>query len=137
MARRFFDATWPLYVNTAFVVIVVWTTGHGAVAAHPSAGQRLLELAALLAVAGLFLIGTWRRARVVEGLVAVLYGYEAIVRVARALVHGVFGGVYVKPALRLPVLAGFWAGCLLLAGLGVYFAGRFARPPGPPASQRP
>jgi len=127
LVQRFLDAKWPLVVNTVFVVLMVVAI-HYALGNLPSVAQRLLHLTALLVVGGLFLLGTWRRSQVVEGLVAVIYGYNALVNGIRAIRVGAPGAAFQDPALRIAGVISFWVFLAVMTGLCLYFAGRFARP---------
>ena len=127
LVQRFLDAKWPLYVNTVFVALMVVDI-HYLLAYAPSVAQRLLHLTALLAVAGLFLLGTWLRSQVVEGLVAVIYGYAACVNGIRGIKGGAPGAAFQDPAQRIASAISFWVFLAVMTGLCLYFAGRFARP---------
>lgn len=137
LVQRFLDAKWPLYVNTVFLGLTVFAT-HYFLTYIPSVAQRLLHFAALLAVAGLFLLGTWRRSHVVEGLVAAVYGYRVCLNAVRGIAGGAAGAAGQEPALRTAHAISYWGALAVMAGLCVYFAGRFARPflrPSPPAAK--
>jgi len=137
LAERFLDARWPLVVNTVFLVLMVFSVSHFRLVYAPSAAQRLLQLAALLAVAGLFLLGTWLRSRVVEGLVAAVYGYQACLAAVRAGPGRQADIAGLQSAFRIARVISYWGVLAVMAGLCVYFAGRFARPllrPSPPAA---
>jgi hypothetical protein len=127
LIQPFLDARWPLYVNTVFLVFVVYSVSHYSLVYTPSAAQRLLQLTALLAVAGLFVLGTWLRSHVVEGLVAAVYGYRVCVLAVRSITRGPAGAVGLPSALRIAQAIGFWGLLVVMAILCVYFAGRFAR----------
>jgi len=127
LVQRFLVAKWPLVVNTVSVVLMVVAI-HYVLGYMPSVAQRLLHLVALLAVAGLFLLGTWLRSQIVEGLVAAVYAYEVCLNVVRGITAGAPGAALQEPDLRIASAIGFWGFLAVMAGLCMYFAGRFARP---------
>jgi hypothetical protein len=127
LVQRFLDAKWPLVVNTVSVVLMVVAI-HYVLGYMPSVAQRLLHLVALLAVAGLFLLGTWLRSQIVEGLVAAVYAYEVCLNVVRGIAAGAPGAALQEPALRMAGAISFWGLLAVMAGLCVYFGCRFVRP---------
>ena len=115
LVQRFLDAKWPLYVNTVFLGLTVFAT-HYFLTYIPSVAQRLLHFAALLAVAGLFLLGTWRRSHVVEGLVAAVYGYRVCLNAVRGIAGGAAGAAGAGSAAGGAAGAGSAAGGAAGAG---------------------